>query len=186
MTSYASLLSKTEYSLNLSSSENHLKEKRKESNESCESVPKRLRSGLITECAAGIVHRHMSAEDDQESTVLMARKRPRSYKLSRTRRLKQQSGSSADLVNNCEPFSELMNGTEYCSQSLHTSDLLQRGTFFIYWLFFYTYDMFYVVLNCRKYPPPPSFPQISALRMYSGQTNTVLSIQVKSLATLPR
>lgn len=111
--SHLSLLSKAENSL-----KNHSKEKRKQRNESSERVPKRLRSGLITECAVGMGHRHISAQDDQESAVP---KQPRSNRLSRTRRLKQQSG------NNCEPFSELIHDTEYYSQSLKTSDNLQRG-----------------------------------------------------------
>lgn len=111
--SHLSLLSKAE-----NSPKKHSKGKMKQRNESSERLPKRLRSGLITECAVGMGHCHISAQDDQASAVL---KQPRSNRLSRTRRLKQQSG------NNCEPFSELIHDAEYYSRSLKTSDNLQRG-----------------------------------------------------------
>lgn len=117
-------MSKTEPPLNLNSFENHSKEKR---DGSCESAAKRPRCGLVTECAAGVDLRHLSAQDGRDSAVLMAVKLPRSSKLSRTRRLRQQSGSSGDLQ-----VSASMND---CSQSLQTPDLLQGGIFVICWLF---------------------------------------------------
>lgn len=90
-------------------------------------MPKRLRSSLAAEGAGGMGHCHMAAQGVQESTVLMGKKQSRSNKLSRTHRLRQQSGSPAGLENNCEPHSGLINHPESYSQSLKTSDILQRG-----------------------------------------------------------
>ncbi|XP_044044944.1 ATPase family AAA domain-containing protein 5b isoform X2 [Siniperca chuatsi] len=110
--------------------QNHLKEKRKRGNESPERVPKRLRSSLTAEGAVGMGHSHMSVQHVQESTSQTVKKQPRSNKLSRTHRLRQQSGSPAGLVNNCEPYSGLMNHTESYCQLLKTSDILQRDSSF--------------------------------------------------------
>lgn len=79
-----SLLSEAENSLNRSS---HLqKEKRKRGNESSETVSKRPRS----EGAVGTGQCHISAQAVEESIDLTAERR---NKLSRTRRLRQQSES---------------------------------------------------------------------------------------------
>ncbi|XP_038569668.1 ATPase family AAA domain-containing protein 5b isoform X2 [Micropterus salmoides] len=101
--------------------QNHIKEKRKRGNESTERVPKRPKCGLV-----GMGYCHMSVQVVQESTVLTAKEQPRRNKLSRTHRLRQQSGSPAGLVNNCEPGSGLINCTESYFQSLKPSDILQR------------------------------------------------------------
>ncbi|XP_039663011.1 ATPase family AAA domain-containing protein 5b isoform X2 [Perca fluviatilis] len=110
----------------LSSLQNHLKEKRKWGNESSERVPKRLRSSLAAEGAVGMGHCLLSAQGVQESPV---KTQGRSNKLSRTHRLRQQSGSPAGLANRCEPVdSGLINHTESYSQSLKTSNIHQRDS----------------------------------------------------------
>ncbi|XP_074486562.1 ATPase family AAA domain-containing protein 5b isoform X2 [Sebastes fasciatus] len=121
---------------NLSSPQNHIKEKRKRGNESSEKVPKRLRSNPLTaEGAVGMDHCHVSsAQDVQESPVLMVKKQRKANKLSRTHRLRQQSGSPAGLVvNHCELHSGLINQTESHSQSLKTSDVLQGDSEDVLW-----------------------------------------------------
>nr|WKN12653.1 Atad5b [Chaunax abei] len=105
----------------LSSPQDHSKEKRKQRDESPERMPKRLRSGLIAEGSVGMGH----CQDVQESAVLTVRKQPRSNKLSHTHRLKQQSGSPAGLVNNSE-----LRSTPCCSQTIKTSDIIQRDSSF--------------------------------------------------------
>ncbi|XP_035856076.1 ATPase family AAA domain-containing protein 5b isoform X2 [Sander lucioperca] len=113
----------------LSSLQNHLKEKRKRGNESSERVPKRLRSSLAAEGAVGMGHCLVSAQGVQESPVLTVKTQGRSNKLSRTHRLRQQSGSPAGLATPCEPvYSGLINHTESYSQSLKTSDIHQRDS----------------------------------------------------------
>ena len=82
-------------------------------------------------------HCHMSAQGVQGSTVPQARKQPRSNKLSRSYRLRQQSGIPAGLVINSEPKSEAIKDTEHHSQPLSTSNSLQRGK--------YVYDVFYCI-----------------------------------------
>ncbi|XP_041789264.1 ATPase family AAA domain-containing protein 5b isoform X2 [Chelmon rostratus] len=123
-------LGSTENSLNLSPRQNHLKEKRKRGNESSDRVPKRLRSSIITDSANGMGHCHESAQGVQESTVLMAGKQPRSNKLSRTHRLRHQSGSPAGLVNSCDLYSGLIHHTESCSQPVKTSAIPPRDSRF--------------------------------------------------------
>ncbi|KAA8594965.1 hypothetical protein FQN60_012100 [Etheostoma spectabile] len=113
----------------LSSLHNHLKEKRKRGNESSERVPKRLRSSLAAEGVVSISNYLVSAQGVQESPVLTAKKQGSSNKLSRTHRLRQQSGSPAGLAKPCEPlYSGLRNHTESYSQSLKTSDIHQRDS----------------------------------------------------------
>ncbi|XP_008275780.1 ATPase family AAA domain-containing protein 5b [Stegastes partitus] len=108
-----------------------LKEKRKRENETSEKIPKRLRSNLTAEDAACFSHCHLSAQDVQESGVPAEKKQPRSSRLSRTQRLKLQSGSlAADLVNNCELNSEWTNHAESDTQSLKNSETLQRDSYF--------------------------------------------------------
>ncbi|KAM8771979.1 ATPase family AAA domain-containing protein 5b [Acanthopagrus schlegelii] len=122
-------LQDSEHSLNISSPQNHLKEKRKRENESSECEPKRLRSGPITtEGVAAMGHCHMSAQGVQGSTVPQARKQPRSNKLSRSYRLRQQNGIPAGLVIDSEPKSEAIKDTEHHSQPLSTSNSLQRDS----------------------------------------------------------
>ncbi|XP_034754315.1 ATPase family AAA domain-containing protein 5b isoform X2 [Etheostoma cragini] len=116
----------------LSSLHNHLKEKRKRGNESSERVPKRVRSSVAAEGAVSMSNYLVSAQGVQESPVLSeltAKKQGRSNKLSRTHRLRQQSGSPAGLAKPCEPlYSGLINHTESHSQSLKTSDIHQRDS----------------------------------------------------------
>nr|XP_046266878.1 ATPase family AAA domain-containing protein 5b isoform X2 [Scatophagus argus] len=113
--------------LNLNSPQKHLKEKRKRENESSDREPKRLKSAVITEGAVGMGHCHTSAQGVQDpGIVVMASRQPRISKLSRTRRLREQSSSSAVLVYDCD----LMSGTRDSSQSLKTSDVLQRDSSF--------------------------------------------------------
>lgn len=117
-----SLLSKAD---NLSSPQNHFKEKRKRGNESSERLHKRLRSCPTAEGAVDMGHCNVSAQGAQESPVLMVKTQSRNNKLSRSYRLRQQSVSPACPVNSCE--SGLINHTESHSQSLKSSDVLQRG-----------------------------------------------------------
>ncbi|XP_042340456.1 ATPase family AAA domain-containing protein 5-like [Plectropomus leopardus] len=112
----------------LSSPKIHLKEKRKRGNESSERVPKRLRPSISAESTIGMGHCRATAQGVQESTVLMAEVQCRSNKLSRTHRLRQQSGSPAGLASNCEPNPGLINQTESYIQSPKTPDLLQRDS----------------------------------------------------------
>ncbi|XP_073330466.1 ATPase family AAA domain-containing protein 5b isoform X2 [Pagrus major] len=124
-------LQDSENALKISSPQNHLKEKRKRENESSECEPKRMRSShIIPEGDAAVGHCHISAQGVQGSTVLTARKQPGSSKLSRSYRLRQQSGIPAGLVINCEPKCEVIKDTEYHSQSLNTSNILQRDSSF--------------------------------------------------------
>ncbi|XP_035515535.1 ATPase family AAA domain-containing protein 5b [Morone saxatilis] len=110
-----------------SSLQKQLKEKRKCGDETSERAPKRLRSSLSAEGAVVEDRCSVSALGVQDSAVPVARKQPRGNKLSRSHRLRQQSGSPAGLVNNCEP---LINHTQSDSQSLKYSDILQRDSGF--------------------------------------------------------
>ncbi|XP_026160120.1 ATPase family AAA domain-containing protein 5b [Mastacembelus armatus] len=89
---------------------NHLKEKRKRAGDlSCERVTKRHRCIVAAEAAAG----HVPTQEVQGSVSVK-----RSTRLSRTYRLRKQSGSLAGPVNNCEPTSD--------SQSPVTGDTTHR------------------------------------------------------------
>ncbi|XP_051239799.1 ATPase family AAA domain-containing protein 5b isoform X2 [Dicentrarchus labrax] len=110
-----------------SSLQRQLKEKRKWGDETSERAHKRLRSSLTAEGVVVKDHCSVSAQGVQDSTVPVARKQSRGNKLSRSYRLRQQSGSPAGLVNNCEP---LINHAESDSQSLKYSDILQRDSSF--------------------------------------------------------
>ncbi|XP_070827795.1 ATPase family AAA domain-containing protein 5b isoform X2 [Chaetodon trifascialis] len=112
-------LGSTENSLNL---QNHLNEKRKRVNEGSDRVPKRLRSSVITDGANAMGHCHMSVQGVQESAVLAAGKQPGGNKLSRTHRLRQQSGNPAGPVSSCELDSGVTDHTLSHSQSVETSD----------------------------------------------------------------
>ncbi|XP_069023893.1 ATPase family AAA domain-containing protein 5b [Embiotoca jacksoni] len=101
-----------------------LNEKRKRGNEISEGVPKRLRSA---EGAAGMGHCHLSDKDVQESTARPVQQQPRSSKLSRTHRLKLQSGGQAGPVNNCELNSGWTQPTESNAPLLKNSGTLQNG-----------------------------------------------------------
>ncbi|XP_063739837.1 ATPase family AAA domain-containing protein 5b isoform X2 [Eleginops maclovinus] len=107
----------------------HLTEKRKRVNEKFERVPKRLRSSVSAEDAVGMGHCPVS-QIIQESPVPMVQQQRRSNKLSRTHRLRQQSGSPACLVNHCEPHPLLVDQSESCIHSLKTSDILRRDPSF--------------------------------------------------------
>ncbi|XP_041641333.1 ATPase family AAA domain-containing protein 5b isoform X2 [Cheilinus undulatus] len=98
----------------------HLKEKRKHRNESSERVLKRLKS----EGTRG--HCHIPAQDVQESPVLMAKKQPRGNRLSRTHRLRQQTGSPSGLVTHHDSNLGLINHTESNRQSLKIPDIPQE------------------------------------------------------------
>ncbi|GAA6232351.1 ATPase family AAA domain-containing protein 5-like [Lates japonicus] len=100
--------------------QNHLQEKRKRGDESSERVSKRPRWSLT----AGMDQCHLSAQGVQENAVLPVKKQPRSSKLSRTHRLKRQSGL------HCEPNSEWRNDTETEGQSPVTHDVLHRESSF--------------------------------------------------------
>ncbi|XP_030590037.1 ATPase family AAA domain-containing protein 5b [Archocentrus centrarchus] len=75
--------------------EHALTEKRKRITELSQSVPKRLRSSLPAESAAGMGH--LSDQGVLGSSVHPVEEQPRCSKLSRTHRLKQRSGSQAGL-----------------------------------------------------------------------------------------
>uniref|UniRef100_UPI0037E72ED4 ATPase family AAA domain-containing protein 5b n=1 Tax=Semicossyphus pulcher TaxID=241346 RepID=UPI0037E72ED4 len=137
-----SLCSKAENSPGLTSPQSHVKEKRKRGNESSERVPKRLRSSLTAEGAAGMGHFHIPAKDVLEREVMTVKKQPRRNKLSRTHRLR--SGRPAGLENNCEPSSGLISHAESDSQSLKICDISQRD---------YSYED---VLWTDKYSPQHS------------------------------
>ncbi|XP_033481293.1 ATPase family AAA domain-containing protein 5b isoform X1 [Epinephelus lanceolatus] len=115
---------------NLSSQQNHLKEKRKWDSESFERMPKRLRSSLSADGTVGMGHCLMSAQGAQEDTVLTVKKQFRSNKLSRTYRLRQLCESPAGPVNNCDLNSGLINHTESQNKSTTTSDIIQRDSSF--------------------------------------------------------
>jgi len=112
--------------IHISSPQNPLQEKRERGNESSERGPKRLRSSLSAEEAFGVGPRLVSAV--QEGPVLVVKKlQPRSNKLSRARRLREQSGSPVDP----EPLSGLINPAESRSQSPKPSGIHQRGELLI-------------------------------------------------------
>ncbi|XP_056264795.1 ATPase family AAA domain-containing protein 5b isoform X2 [Pseudoliparis swirei] len=111
--------------IHISSPQNPLQEKRERGNESSERGPKRLRSSLSAEEAFGVGPRLVSAV--QEGPVLVVKKlQPRSNKLSRARRLREQSGSPVDP----EPLSGLINPAESRSQSPKPSGIHQRDSSF--------------------------------------------------------
>ncbi|XP_040891121.1 ATPase family AAA domain-containing protein 5b [Toxotes jaculatrix] len=120
----SSLLSKADSSLHPRSLQNHLEVKRKRGDENSDRVSKRLRCGLTAEGAVGLGQCHL--QGFQESIVLPAKKQPRSSKLSRTHRLRYQSGSLAGLVNDCELNSEWTNDTKSDGQLPLTHDILLR------------------------------------------------------------
>ncbi|XP_042283266.1 ATPase family AAA domain-containing protein 5b isoform X1 [Thunnus maccoyii] len=98
------------------------KGKRKCGNESSQ-VSKRLKSSLTTEGTTGTSHRPLPAHGVQGSADVSVKQQPRSGRLSRTHRLKQQR-ENVGLVNNCETNS----GSD--RQSLITCDILQRDSSF--------------------------------------------------------
>ncbi|KAF3852259.1 hypothetical protein F7725_005614, partial [Dissostichus mawsoni] len=108
----------------------HLTEKRKRVNENSERVFKRLRSSVTAEDTVGMGHCPVSTHFIQEYPVPLVQQQRRSNKLSRTHRLRQQSGGPAGLVNHCEPLPLLINQSESCIQSLKTSDILQKDSSF--------------------------------------------------------
>nr|XP_020502050.1 ATPase family AAA domain-containing protein 5-like isoform X2 [Labrus bergylta] len=112
----------------LGSLHSHLKEKRKRRNESSERVPKRLRSGVAAEGAAGVDHCRTPPHSVQESPVLAGKKQSRINRLSRTHRLKQQSGRQPGLVNTSELNSGLITHTQCDSKSLKISDSPQTDS----------------------------------------------------------
>uniref|UniRef100_A0A3Q1BV08 AAA+ ATPase domain-containing protein n=1 Tax=Amphiprion ocellaris TaxID=80972 RepID=A0A3Q1BV08_AMPOC len=105
-----------------SSAQSCLKEKRRRETETSERTPKRLRSNFAAEDAAGISRCRLSAQEVQENKVPAVQKQPRSSRLSRTHKLKQQTGrTEANLVTNCEPNSGWTNHTGSDTQSLKNS-----------------------------------------------------------------
>ncbi|XP_034544074.1 ATPase family AAA domain-containing protein 5b isoform X2 [Notolabrus celidotus] len=104
-------------SLNLILLQSQLKVKRKRGTDTSERVPKRLRTSHAAEGAAGMGHCHTPVPRMMESAVFMVKKPPKSSKLSRTHRQRQQSGSPAARVNNCELNSGLTNHTGAAGQS---------------------------------------------------------------------
>ncbi|XP_020502049.2 ATPase family AAA domain-containing protein 5b isoform X2 [Labrus bergylta] len=118
--------SKVENAPTLGSLHSHLKEKRKRRNESSERVPKRLRSGVAAEGAAGVDHCRTPPHSVQESPVLAGKKQSRINRLSRTHRLKQQSGRQPGLVNTSELNSGLITHTQ--CDSLKISDSPQTDS----------------------------------------------------------
>ncbi|XP_026215047.1 ATPase family AAA domain-containing protein 5b isoform X2 [Anabas testudineus] len=110
-----------EISLYPNPQQSYLKEKRKRGDEGCEAVSKRLRCSFTAERAAALESCHLPAQPVQESKVLQVTEHHRSSKLSRTRRLRQQSGRSAGAVSSCDLKSEWTNHRESDSQSLITT-----------------------------------------------------------------
>ncbi|XP_022049522.2 ATPase family AAA domain-containing protein 5b isoform X2 [Acanthochromis polyacanthus] len=107
------------------------KEKRRRENEISERTPKRLRSNFAAEDAAGISRYHLSVQEVQGSRVPAVQKQPRSSRLSRTHKLKQQTGrTEANLVTSCEPISGWRNRTESDTQSLKNCETLQGDSCF--------------------------------------------------------
>ncbi len=156
ITSYAShSFSKAENALNRSPLQEDLKEKRKRESQSTERESKRLRFTPMREGAVSVDHCCISAQDVQENIVLTATKQPTSNKLSRTHRLRRQSGTPASLPHNSEPSSGFINITASCSQSLKTSDSFQRGKLLLCWLFFLPVMWFcdiYIKMNLNFFP----------------------------------
>ncbi|KAF3687533.1 ATPase family AAA domain-containing protein 5 Chromosome fragility-associated gene 1 protein [Channa argus] len=85
-----------------SSLQNSISNKRKQANRLSESVSKRLKVSLSTERSVGVDHFHMPAQNVLESIVVPVKKQPSRSKLSRTHRLRQQSGDSVGLDSNYE------------------------------------------------------------------------------------
>ncbi|KAK1885733.1 ATPase family AAA domain containing protein 5 [Dissostichus eleginoides] len=108
----------------------HLTEKRKRVNENSERVFKRLRSSVTAEDTVGMGHCPVSTHFIQEYPVPLVQQQRRSNKLSRTHRLRQQSGGPAGLVNHCEPLPLVKNQSESCIESLKISDILQKDSSF--------------------------------------------------------
>ncbi|XP_054865778.1 ATPase family AAA domain-containing protein 5b isoform X2 [Amphiprion ocellaris] len=114
-----------------SSAQSCLKEKRRRETETSERTPKRLRSNFAAEDAAGISRCRLSAQEVQENKVPAVQKQPRSSRLSRTHKLKQQTGrTEANLVTNCEPNSGWTNHTGSDTQSLKSYEMLQGDSCF--------------------------------------------------------
>ena len=136
-----SLHPKAEKSLNPSSVP-----KRKRGNENTERVPKRLKTSLITEGAVGKGQCHISpAQGVQENPVLTVKRQPKSNKLSRSHRLRQQNENPADLANNRELYSGSITHTESDNPSLRPSDSLQRGKLVMCCLVYNTHSMLYAL-----------------------------------------
>ncbi|XP_034044557.1 ATPase family AAA domain-containing protein 5b [Thalassophryne amazonica] len=96
-----------------------LHEKRKRGNNRADIASKRLRCSLAAEGSPSTGQCSLPARDNQKPIA------PRISRLSRTRRLKQQSGSNA-LQSNCEPNSKQTNQTKSDIQSLTSPCSLQR------------------------------------------------------------
>ncbi|KAG7227667.1 hypothetical protein INR49_029428 [Caranx melampygus] len=109
------------------SQQNHFKEKRKREDGSSERLSKRLRCSLTAEDPAGLDQCHLSVQCVQESPAVLVKKQPRTNKLSRSHRLRQQNESLKAQSNNCEPNSEWTDDTQSVGQPLMTTcDILHR------------------------------------------------------------
>ncbi|KAM7009223.1 ATPase family AAA domain-containing protein 5b [Tautogolabrus adspersus] len=91
-------------------------------------MPKRLRSGVTEYGAAVMDHSQTPPRSVQESPVLTRKNKSRINRLSRTHRLRQQSGSQPGLVNTSELNSGLITHTECDSKSLKISDSPQTDS----------------------------------------------------------
>ncbi|XP_068448291.1 ATPase family AAA domain-containing protein 5b isoform X2 [Clinocottus analis] len=176
----------------ISSPQNPFQEKRKRGNDSSDRGPKRLRSSLAAEetfnrapCLVPAVQEGPLVtvqQQQQQQHQHQHHQLPGSNKLSRTRRLREQSGSPAGP----EPLSGSIHLTESRGQSAKTSGIPQRGELVMCCLFV---DMFWALLESRKFTlfcPDPSLEDVLWTDKYSPRSSREVignSAPVKKLQT---